>query len=312
MLIVGMRCDRTRRWRRRAERWRARSPTATAWSRDGLERLQRAAHGGRVARRPASISASCRAKDGRDVEGILAGCESKGEIEVVFLIGADEIDTGRLGNAFVIYQGHHGDQRCFGRRRDPAGRRLHRKERDLRQHRGPAAARRSSPCSRRARPRRTGRSCARWRTSWTVKVPLDTLGPGARHAWRRSHRHWAIDRRGDTQAGTGSTFGQVGEARPGTRSRTPVTDFHLTDPHQPGLRGHGRMQRASFIERAEESEPRVPMADLWAEHGLWPRHPHDGPVDHSLIVIPLLLAVAYLTPMPSARSSPRCSCGRAR
>ncbi len=45
---------------------------------------------------------------GRDVEGILAGCE-KGEIAAVYLLGADEIDMKRLGKAFVIYQGHHGD-----------------------------------------------------------------------------------------------------------------------------------------------------------------------------------------------------------
>ena len=46
---------------------------------------------------------------GRDVAGILEGA-SGGEIEVVYLLGADEIDTSRLGNAFVIYQGHHGDR----------------------------------------------------------------------------------------------------------------------------------------------------------------------------------------------------------
>jgi len=45
---------------------------------------------------------------GRDVEGILAGCE-KGEIASVYLLAADEVDTKRLGKAFVIYQGHHGD-----------------------------------------------------------------------------------------------------------------------------------------------------------------------------------------------------------
>ncbi len=45
---------------------------------------------------------------GRDVEGILAGAEA-GEIDVVWLIGADEIDTARLAKATVIYQGHHGD-----------------------------------------------------------------------------------------------------------------------------------------------------------------------------------------------------------
>ncbi|MGB0630215.1 MAG: NADH-quinone oxidoreductase subunit NuoG [Alphaproteobacteria bacterium] len=45
---------------------------------------------------------------GRDVAGILDGAAS-GEIEVVYLLGADEIDTSKLANAFVIYQGHHGD-----------------------------------------------------------------------------------------------------------------------------------------------------------------------------------------------------------
>jgi NADH-quinone oxidoreductase subunit G len=46
---------------------------------------------------------------GRDLGGILEGAAT-GAIEVVFLLGADEIDVGRLGDAFVIYQGHHGDR----------------------------------------------------------------------------------------------------------------------------------------------------------------------------------------------------------
>jgi NADH-quinone oxidoreductase subunit G len=45
---------------------------------------------------------------GRDLGAILAGCQS-GDVEVVYLLGADEIDMRRLGTAFVIYQGHHGD-----------------------------------------------------------------------------------------------------------------------------------------------------------------------------------------------------------
>ena len=45
---------------------------------------------------------------GRDVAGILDGAAS-GEIEVVYLLAADEVDTSKLANAFVIYQGHHGD-----------------------------------------------------------------------------------------------------------------------------------------------------------------------------------------------------------
>jgi len=45
---------------------------------------------------------------GRDLEAIFEGA-GKGEIEIVYLLGADEIDMSRLGNAFVVYQGHHGD-----------------------------------------------------------------------------------------------------------------------------------------------------------------------------------------------------------
>jgi NADH-quinone oxidoreductase subunit G len=47
-------------------------------------------------------------KGGRDFTAILDGA-SKGEIEFVFLLGVDEIDMARLGRAFVVYQGTHGD-----------------------------------------------------------------------------------------------------------------------------------------------------------------------------------------------------------
>jgi NADH-quinone oxidoreductase subunit G len=41
---------------------------------------------------------------GSDVSAMLAG-----GMEVVYLLGADEIDMSRLGKAFVVYQGSHGD-----------------------------------------------------------------------------------------------------------------------------------------------------------------------------------------------------------
>jgi NADH-quinone oxidoreductase subunit G len=44
----------------------------------------------------------------RDMAGILDGA-SKGEIDFVYLLGADEFDTSGLGNAFVVYQGSHGE-----------------------------------------------------------------------------------------------------------------------------------------------------------------------------------------------------------
>jgi NADH-quinone oxidoreductase subunit G len=45
---------------------------------------------------------------GKNTNGILDAA-SKGELDVVLLAGADEFDTARLGNAFVIYMGSHGD-----------------------------------------------------------------------------------------------------------------------------------------------------------------------------------------------------------
>lgn len=45
---------------------------------------------------------------GLDTNAIIAAA-GRGDVEVVYLLGADEIDTASLGDAFVIYQGHHGD-----------------------------------------------------------------------------------------------------------------------------------------------------------------------------------------------------------
>jgi NADH-quinone oxidoreductase subunit G len=42
------------------------------------------------------------------IERIYEACRS-GEVDTVWLLGADELDTRRLGDAFVVYQGHHGD-----------------------------------------------------------------------------------------------------------------------------------------------------------------------------------------------------------
>jgi NADH-quinone oxidoreductase subunit G len=49
------------------------------------------------------------AKGGLDVESMLEAAAS-GRVDVVYLLGADEIDMEKLSNAFVIYQGSHGDR----------------------------------------------------------------------------------------------------------------------------------------------------------------------------------------------------------
>ena len=46
---------------------------------------------------------------GKDVAGILEGCRT-GAVEVLYLLGADELELKNTGAAFVIYQGHHGDR----------------------------------------------------------------------------------------------------------------------------------------------------------------------------------------------------------
>ena len=45
---------------------------------------------------------------GKDVAGIVEAA-GKGELDVVILLGADEINTQALGSAFVVYIGSHGD-----------------------------------------------------------------------------------------------------------------------------------------------------------------------------------------------------------
>ncbi len=47
-------------------------------------------------------------KDGKTTSEILDGAAS-GDIGLVYLLGADEVDMAKLDTAFVVYQGHHGD-----------------------------------------------------------------------------------------------------------------------------------------------------------------------------------------------------------
>ena len=45
-----------------------------------------------------------------------------GGVDLLWLLGADEFDTGRIGaDTFVVYQGHHGDRGRGPGGRDPAG-----------------------------------------------------------------------------------------------------------------------------------------------------------------------------------------------
>ena len=47
--------------------------------------------------------------EGGKATGEILDAADAGEIKLVFLLGADEIDTSKLERPFVVYQGHHGD-----------------------------------------------------------------------------------------------------------------------------------------------------------------------------------------------------------
>ncbi len=47
-------------------------------------------------------------KGGKDIAGIIDAIGHK-DIEMLYLLGVDEIDMSYFGDAFIIYQGHHGD-----------------------------------------------------------------------------------------------------------------------------------------------------------------------------------------------------------
>jgi NADH-quinone oxidoreductase subunit G len=158
-----------------------------------------------------------------DVTSILEGARS-GKINVVYLLGADEIDMNRLGNAFVVYQGHHGD----------AG--AHRADVIL-----PGAAyteKFATYVNLEGRPQRTKRAAfppGEAREDWSIiralservgaKLPYDTLEQLREHMVA-AHPH--LGRIDLLQRAAWAPFGAEGtfDAAP---FRLPIDDFYMTN-----------------------------------------------------------------------------------
>jgi NADH-quinone oxidoreductase subunit G len=161
---------------------------------------------------------------GRDVSGILAGCEKR-EVEAVYLLAADEIDTTKLGKAFVIYQGHHGD----------AG--AHRADVIL-----PGAAYTEKPGTyvntegRVQLARRAGFPPGEAREDWAVlralserlgkTLPYDTLDQVRARLVAVNKTFAALDQQA---AGTWGAFGKAG-AVSDAPFVSPITNFYMTCP----------------------------------------------------------------------------------
>ena len=249
MLILGQGALRAADGARGARRSRASSPTACGMVRDGLERLQRAAYARRRGS-AASISASCRGAGGRDVAGILDGA-AQGEIEVLYLLGADEIDIANAGQGLRDLPGPSRRSRRGARRR--------------RSCRAPPTPRRTrtyvnTEGRRAARPQRAIVPARRGARG--LGDPARAVG-GARPARCRFDtpasscaRAHARGRAADLPAARRDRAGDVGsfgaERRASTRApfRLPIADFYRTDPISRALRDHGRVQRRLRRRRA--------------------------------------------------------------
>ncbi|MCX5571090.1 NADH-quinone oxidoreductase subunit NuoG [Kaistia nematophila] len=168
------------------------------------------------------------AEGGLDVAGMVAAA-GQGALDVLFLLGADEIDTSALGSAFVVYIGTHGD----------AG--AHRADVIL-----PAAAYTEKSGTfvntegRVQIANRAGFPPGDAREDWAIlralsdvlghRLPFDSLGE-LRKALYAAHPHLAaIDtvRAGDLAdvAALASAGGSLGWAA----FANPISDFYLTNP----------------------------------------------------------------------------------
>ncbi len=159
-----------------------------------------------------------------EVGSILDGCVS-GDIEVVYLLGADEIDTDKLGKAFVIYQGHHGD----------AG--AHRADVIL-----PGAAyteKNATYVNTEGRVQRTRLAVfpvGEAREDWTIlralsealghKLPYDTL---LEVRQRMVEINSVFDGDDETTGGDWGDFGAKGDLD-SSAFASPINNFHMTDP----------------------------------------------------------------------------------
>ncbi len=165
---------------------------------------------------------------GKDVAGIIAGAQS-GEIKTVLLLGADEIDTSKLGKANVIYIGSHGDNGA------------HRADVIL-----PAAAyteKSATYVNTEGRVQRTQRAVppkGEAREDWAIlralsayagkTLPYDTLAQ-LRAKLGQDHPtflglDFAPGRTGDSKA---PPYGLAGQLQPAPFA-TPIKAFHLTNP----------------------------------------------------------------------------------
>ena len=151
-----------------------------------------------------------------------------GALDVLFLLGADEIDIAP--GAFVVYIGTHGDRGAHRADVILPGAAYTEKSGTLRQHRRPRADGGRAPPSRPATRARTGRSCARCPTC-SARSCLTTRSRSCARRCSRRIRIWRASTRSRRAMPPTSRSSPRSAATP-TRRRSArrVADFYLTNP----------------------------------------------------------------------------------
>ena len=155
-----------------------------------------------------------------------------GALDVVWLLGADEIDVAP--GAFVVYQGtqwgtaarHRADVTL------PGGG-LHREERHLREHLRDVRNWASAPRSRRATPARTGRYLRAVSDVLGARLPFDTLAQ-LRQGLHAAHPHLSPRARGADHGPADPAAIAALAAHGGAVDKapfaSPINGFYLTNP----------------------------------------------------------------------------------
>ena len=183
--------------------------------------------------------ARSRLRAGRGRRWIPAACSKAGALDVLFLLGVDEIEVEP--GAFVVYIGTHGDRGAHRADVILPGAAYPEKSGDLRQHRRPRADGERAPPSRRATRARTGRSCARCRTRSATRCRM-TRSRSLRQALFAAHPH--LMRIDQIAAGDAADIDKLGQARRQGRQGAVHDRGSRLLSHQSDrarLRHHGRM-----------------------------------------------------------------------
>ncbi len=182
---------------------------------------------------------------GLDVAG-MAQAARAGALDVLYLLGADEIDMDALGEAFVVYQGHHGDRGA------------HRADIVL-----PGAAYTEKPATyvnTEGRPQRARRAVfppGDAREDWTIlralsgalgtPLPYDEL-PALRQRMAALCPHF--DRIDEAIPAPWGAFGAAGALAPEPFG-APIANYYMTDPISRASETMAQCTRA-FADRASE------------------------------------------------------------